>query len=408
MKDRPSDHTSRIDDIEALRAIAVLMTMLGHIRFMLKWDNANLIALDTYVSLWSGVDLFFAISGFVIARDLIQRYDRCSTNEAFWRETLAFWLRRVYRIWPTAWLWAALLVVCGLAFQSHYWPDLRVGLIDLAAVMTHVVNVHEWMCANRMPGAMCGSTVVWWSLSLEEQFYIALPLIFLSIPRRALPIALGVLIVVQFFIPRPVWSLFWVLRTDALMLGVLIALLERTKIYPILKPTFMMRRRASIPVMIVLLFLLVEIPSNLAGKIEIVPFSTGVVAFIAAVIVLIASYNQNVIARQGFFKPVLMWVGSRSYGIYLIHAFCIGLTAQVWTWLSPTGTVFGPNFTVRFLGMFLLLTFSLAEINYRFIEKPLRKRGRRVAARFTTTDDLSIPDTSSSIEKQRQALQTSR
>ncbi|CAE6971618.1 O-acetyltransferase OatA [Paraburkholderia nemoris] len=393
MNERPVDRHSRIDDIEALRAVAILITILGHIRFMLKWNNAHLIALDTYVSLWSGVDLFFAISGFVIARDILKRYDRVAGPEGFWRETIAFWVRRAYRIWPTAWLWAALLVVCGLVFGAKYWPDLRTGLIDLAAVMAHVVNIHQWMCANRMADAACGSTVVWWSLSLEEQFYIALPLALLLIPRRVLPTVLGVLIAIQFFIPRPVWSLFWVLRTDALMLGVLIAMFERTKIYPILKPTFLLKRRASIPVMLALMFLLVEIPSNLAGKIEVVPFSTGLVALVAAATVLIASYNQNVIAREGVLKQILMWIGSRSYGIYLIHSFCIGLTAQIWTWLSPAGTVFGPNFTLRFLVTFLGLTFGLAELNFRLLETPLRKRGSQVATKIASgkTNVVDLP-----------------
>jgi peptidoglycan/LPS O-acetylase OafA/YrhL len=381
----------RIDDIEALRAVAVVITIAGHIRFLFKWDNAHLIALDTYVSLWSGVDLFFAISGFVIARDLLARYDSSQTQEQFWRETFAFWTRRAFRIWPTAWFWASMIVAMSIIVGAKYWPATHTAFADLAAVMMHVVNVHLWTCANHVSDAVCGNTAVYWSLSLEEQFYLALPLVFLIVPRKLFVPLLFASVAFQFFIPRPVWSLGWVLRTDGLLLGVLIAIFERSSIYSLTLPAFMKKRRYSIPTLLALFFLLIEIPSNLAGKSDIVPFSTGLTAVVAAAIVLISSHDQDVIARPSLFKPVLMWVGSRSYGIYLIHAFCLSLTAQIWAWVEPAGTVFGPNYTLRYLVMFFGLTFGLAELNYRLIETPLRKRGRIIADKFARSSQARRP-----------------
>lgn len=376
-------HSSRIDDIEILRAIAILITLLDHLRFMFRWENTTLLKLETFATFWTGVDLFFAISGFVIARDLLNRYDRATTTEQVWRETFAFWIRRVYRIWPTSWFWAALIVVFSIALRpSDFWPQPRPALADLAAVIMHVVNIHQWACVHSLTAASCGLTTVWWSLSLEEQFYLVLPLLLLATPRRYLPWALTAIIGVQFFQQRGIWSLGWVLRTDALAMGVLLALFERTSIYRVLTPKFMDNRAAAFAVMVTLIFLLVELPSNYVGKIEIVPFSTGLVAVVAAFTVFLASYDRNVMARNRLVKSVLLWIGSRSYAIYLIHSFCLALTPQIWKWMSPAGTAFGPNWTIRFLLMFFGLTFILAELNYRLIETPIRNKGREVAQRI--------------------------
>lgn len=64
---------SKINDIEALRAIAVLITIADHFGSLFTWGNDTLHKIDIYFGFWTGVDLFFAISGFVIARDLLVR-----------------------------------------------------------------------------------------------------------------------------------------------------------------------------------------------------------------------------------------------------------------------------------------------------------------------------------------------
>ncbi|WP_321782953.1 acyltransferase [Paraburkholderia sp. J94] len=386
--------SGRIDDIEALRAVAILLTIIGHFRFVLKWQNAKLLGMENYIALWAGVDLFFVISGFVIARDLIGRYEQSENREQFWRATFAFWIRRAYRIWPTSWFWATMLVVAAVAIPGvNYFPHFRLAFADLSAVVMHVVNFHIWSCQAQLDKAACGGTVIWWSLSLEEQFYLALPLVFLFVPKKRLTAVLVGLIAIQFFIPRANLTFAWSIRTDALLFGVLLAMLERTKYHAILTPTFMNKRLVAIPALALLLYLLVEIPGN-DSKIQVVPFSTGLVALVAAMIVFIASYDRDYIVRSRSLKPIFIYIGSRSYALYIVHAFNLYLTAQVWDWLSPRGTAFGPNYTLRFALTFIVLTFGLAELNYRLLETPLRNRGKLAAksmANAPTTSEAASP-----------------
>src|SRR5580693_514770 len=109
----------RIKDIELLRGIAVLFVLFEHTRFNLFGQPSEVLAfIYTHFGFWNGVDLFFAISGFVIARDLIPRLNRSDSRETFFAIAAKFWVRRAWRLWPTAWLWLALLLVATVAFKK--------------------------------------------------------------------------------------------------------------------------------------------------------------------------------------------------------------------------------------------------------------------------------------------------
>lgn len=95
----------RIDDIEVLRGIAVAITFYAHVGASLfVWGDSTHKFLLQYLDFWAGVDLFFVISGFVIARDLLPRLRTAINTQDFWRITIAFWIRRAFRILPSAWL----------------------------------------------------------------------------------------------------------------------------------------------------------------------------------------------------------------------------------------------------------------------------------------------------------------
>ena len=104
--------TRRIMDIEVLRAVAVLGVLFHHLQGSLFTDPVPLLErVHAWAQPWWGVDLFFAISGFVIARSLIPALQGCSTRQEYWEQTRNFWLRRAFRLLPSAWLWLALMLL---------------------------------------------------------------------------------------------------------------------------------------------------------------------------------------------------------------------------------------------------------------------------------------------------------
>ena len=99
----PGHH--RIDDIEILRAIAVGLVIFHHARdILLTWPDRNLDWLARHFNFATGVNIFFGISGFVIARSLLPALLKTPSAGAYALETGAFWVRRAWRLLPSAWL----------------------------------------------------------------------------------------------------------------------------------------------------------------------------------------------------------------------------------------------------------------------------------------------------------------
>ena len=182
----------RIMDIEVLRGIAVLGVVLHHMRDNLFLGTASwLEALDPRAQFWWGVDLFFAISGFVIARSLIPTLQGCTTRQAFWQQARSFWIRRVFRLLPAAWLWLAVILLAALLFnRSGAFGSLHANVQATLAGLLHYAN---FRFADALFNYEYGASFVYWSLALEEQFYLLFPLLILLF-RQRLAWALAVLV----------------------------------------------------------------------------------------------------------------------------------------------------------------------------------------------------------------------
>jgi peptidoglycan/LPS O-acetylase OafA/YrhL len=380
-----TNSVKRIDDLEILRALAVLFTMFEHVQYLLPPGNEFLKRIQTHFSFWTGVDLFFAISGFVIARDLIGKLQAAQRFDQYWRVIVAFWIKRAFRIWPSSWLWLVVLLVCSFTFaRSNAFHPLRADLADFLASIVQVQNFHLWDCIAHNRYERCGDAGSWWSLSLEEQFYIALPIAAILL-RKYLPLFIIVLVVLQIATPRATWSILWAIRTDAIGLGVLLAICSKSEAYKIPATKILRHRSVQILVMLSLLIALAAAPIQLNFNAD-QGLSTGVVAIIAALLVYIGSLNCDYIGGKGNIKKLSLWIGSRSYAIYLIHFPMIAITKALWWSVMPIGTTFGANFSLRYIFVWLSSTFVLSEINYRFVEQPMRYKGKLIAQTVERSD----------------------
>lgn len=366
-------------DIEVLRAVAVLMVILEHTSRLITWPGwaAKLHMVTTF---WGGVDIFFVISGFVITGLLLRE----SGPGPFWHMAVPFWIRRIYRIWPSAILWVLLILLASVAFNnSGAFGDPVGNASDAVAAILQVANFHWLHCYNQQ--GTCGVNTIYWSLSLEEQFYLLFPVVFFFVSRKWLPHTLLAVAVVLFFMWRPPRSLLWEIRVDALALGCFLALVTSSAAYRALEPMFLKRIGPLFVLVVVALISLVS--TN-----RVISFHTGMVAVLSFSLVWAASYDRGYICPPGVAKSVLVWVGSRSYAIYLVHLFAFFMVREVMARLYP-GRVFDDSDSPLFLALGLGLTAILAEANFRLLETPLRRRGvaiaRSLAARWAKSYSAS-------------------
>jgi len=239
--------TRRIGDIEMLRGVAVIFVLVFHAqRVLFPWRMPLWEHLTThYVSFWPGVDLFFAISGFVIGRSLLPQLAAAGGSPpAFVRAALAFWVRRAWRLLPSAWLWLAVILLACVAFnRSGVFDSFHTNFESVIAALLSVAN---FRFASLFPFTPFGPSAPYWTLSLEEQFYLTLPVLAYLSGRR-LAAVLGALLAIAFVLPEG--GLLMVCRVHAVVLGVLLAMASRTETYRLFEPQGLQRSRFLGPVM---------------------------------------------------------------------------------------------------------------------------------------------------------------
>lgn len=366
-------------EIEALRAFAVLFVIVEHINTLLVWRQGNH---EDLFDFSGGVDLFFCISGFVITSAFGAEIAAAAAAEArSWRRAAAaFWVRRVFRILPLSWTVFVATAALALFHESFYGnvfhAQVFTGMIgDLAAIVFNVQNIHYGSCVGSTH-PYCGSYFgIYWSLSLEEQFYLVFPFLFL-LPRRLMMAALVGIVVLFALLPFPRTTMVSMTRLDAIAFGVLLAMVTRSGGYMALRPSMLRHPLLRVATLIALLLALcMVLPTAMR-------FSPSLVSLIALALVWIASYDAGYLMAQGRVCDGLVWIGQRSFAIYLIHNPVFWLVRWGYGSVFP-GTPAGPAETLPFLLAAAMLLAALADLSFRFLETPLRRFGKQVAVSIT-------------------------
>jgi peptidoglycan/LPS O-acetylase OafA/YrhL len=116
----------------------------------------------------------------------------------------------------------------------------------------------------------------------------------------------------------------------------------------------------------------------MVAKIEIVWVYNGVVTVIAGILVYIASFDKGYFISDGLMQKLLTYIGERSYSIYLTHLICIVFTRELY--VRFYGVLPHQGVLPIYLGFFaFFLIFIMSECSFRYIETPLRIKGRELA-----------------------------
>jgi peptidoglycan/LPS O-acetylase OafA/YrhL len=195
--------------------------------------------------------------------------------------------------------------------------------------------------------------------------------------RQRIGWLMAALFLVQMGLART--PMLMMVRTDALALGVLLALFTASSWHARLAPRWL--ARSAVARLCVLLALLAGMSIFASTAMQNWRFRVSTIALLAAGLVWLASHDAGYLFRVAVVRRLLGWIGARSYAIYLIHVpayfflreSCWRMT-QVWPAFAPAPWLL-VLLAMTLIGM-------LAEMNYRWVELPLRRHGRRVANAF--------------------------
>jgi peptidoglycan/LPS O-acetylase OafA/YrhL len=387
----PARSWSRLDGVDLLRGLAIFFVLMNHVNMQLLFAHVPYtrgLPKQLVSSLvWNGqqgVQIFFAISGFLITATSLRRWkslDRVSVAD--------FYRLRFARIAPLLLGLLAILSLLHLMGVRHFVVSAETGGLGRALVAALTFHVN-WLEASR--GYLPGSWDILWSLSVEETFYFAFPWVCRLLGRGRLLIALLLAFVVLGPFGRsvmthgnPVWREYSYLGgMDAIAMGCLTAIALHGR----------RLSRARLWLLggvggALLVFCLAFSRTAYAW----IPERTGLYMSLVGIG---ASMLIAVAAQTGWRGPrvlaPLLLAGQRSYEIYLTHMFVVIALAGVFV---ATGKAMWavPLFFIGVLVIASLLGEAVARIYSEPMNRRLRGRWNDGAARMRSVLEEPAPAT---------------
>jgi peptidoglycan/LPS O-acetylase OafA/YrhL len=368
----PANHHQ--PELDGIRGLAILAVMLSHAASTLgvlphRLPHPAWTPIVAFVCVpgWGGVDLFFALSGFLITGILL----RARSGGTYFR---SFYARRVLRIFPLYYLFLALTLAA-----SHLFPSFAAELpVTTTERLSYLLYLQNWPLFWPQWTDIHSVWAIFWSLAAEEQFYMVWPTLirFMSIP------AMLALCVAGFALGLPLrWYLihyvgassiavlhFPLGRLDGLLLGAALALYRqhRGHAVPAIWAVWSFAAGGAM-----LVYIAVFHVRELVGTdVHITTFGITGFALMSAGLI-IASQHPLPKIRSFLTLPPLTIAGKYSYGMYVYHPLVylgmVGLAHRI----SPATQ---GEFKILPALLFFLLAIgastAVAILSFHFLEQP--------------------------------------
>ena len=368
--------------LDGIRALAVVSVMIYHANS--DWLKGGFL----------GVEVFFVISGYLITLLLISEKEQ--TNRVDMKH---FWIRRARRLLPALFVMLFMLTIWTALFERSTLGKLR-G--DVIAALSYGSNWYQVYTGQGYSAANDFAPLRHlWSLAVEEQFYLIWPIVMAvllrvgsrrvaDLSRWLFGVALGITILLAIFYhqgpigtpdvtPGAYWHIggrdiakadFLYLstftRAGGLLLGSAFAMIWR----PLALMRGPMRNRgpmldvmgvAGLGVLALLMWSVGFVGSRGADPLL---FRGGFfVTAIATLAVIAAVTHPRTLTGRALSVPVLVWIGLRSYGLYLYH----------WPVYQLMRHIAGRHMKFHEFLIAMGITLVITELSYRYIETPIRK-----------------------------------
>ncbi len=379
---RPVSAVPYLPGLDGMRALAVVAVMVYHANS--AWLPGGFL----------GVEVFFVISGYLITLLLIGEHERTGTVSL--RD---FYVRRARRLLP-----ALFTLLIGITVYTAVWRRDALGQLrgDVIAALAYVSNWYQiWVGQGYTATGDFAPLRHLWSLAVEEQFYLIWPVVMillLRVGRRRLPdVSWGLLIAAlaitgvtaALYYSGPIGTCdvtpdaYWqvagrcISKTDTLYLSTptrAVGLLLGSAFAMVWRPAAVMRgpMRERGPLLDGIAVVGLIGLGALCWLLHIVTpegadpwlFRGGFVLTGFATLAVIAAVTHRRAAMGTLLgNPVFVWIGTRSYGLYLYH----------WPIFQGIRRVAGNVLTLPEFIAAMIATGIIAELSYRYIETPVRR-----------------------------------
>jgi peptidoglycan/LPS O-acetylase OafA/YrhL len=347
-------HTRYRADIDGLRAVAVLSVIAFHVGF---WWSAG-----GYV----GVDIFFVISGYLISAIIQKEVD----NKTF--SLASFYARRVCRIVPA--FVAMALITSAFAYHYFFPSDLLNYARSLIAAALSAANIYFWSIAGYFDVTSTTQPLIHtWSLAVEEQFYIFLPLLLIFLSKR-LPAyrrpaiwasLLGSLALSCYLVFTHPGATFYLIPTRAweLLTGTVLSFPQFLR--PIARGV-----RETLSALGAAL-----IAFSVFGFSATTPFpgATALLPCVGAALIIVAGQSGRTVTGDMLSLRPIVFLGTISYSLYLWH-WPIVVFQHQYAFLVPNQTFMHSShqFLLRNVAI-IIASLIMGVISWRFVERPFRR-----------------------------------
>lgn len=366
-----------IDALDGLRGIAILLVLLRHAVYPIFAKEDSLLPIfgwdmkTFFANGWIGVDLFFVLSGFLISNHILRRWHK----EFRWSDVRSYVYKRALRIFPAYYVFMLLVAFGAFPFYETYLP----------ATPT-VVAYHLLYLQDYLPSSI---VVSFWSLGVEEKFYIVVPFLLVPLmrtkePKRALGwlaalISIPVMLRFSTFLKTPGLDtypeFFRIIRSpfhlslDSLLIGTCCGFLfyHREHFTGLSESTAWTKKAFWAGVGMIALL---AIPSEILGTIELIDVTVFTFLGIGFGLILLALvFNQTL--YSGFFGNSFLFFFSKiSYSLYLVHLIFVNVTYdQLCTMPGFTSLSAGTQFLV-YVPTFTMVSVAGALALHYLVEKP--------------------------------------
>lgn len=345
--------------LDGLRAIAVLAVIAYHLEF--NWAPGGFL----------GVTIFFVLSGYLITNLLLIEWE--FTNRIDLKD---FWIKRARRLLPAMFSMLFIITAWVTLFDRSFLPKLQEDFLASIFYVNNWWYIFQDLSYFEMMSGAPSLLTHFWSLAVEEQFYIIWPVLICcglvyKISKKQflvltmLVACLSALLMVALYNPAIDPSRIYYgtdTRAFSLLIGASLAFL-----WPSHKLSQTVPKAARIAMdciggisLITLLFCMVYL-----NQYDRFIYQGGMffISLVTAVLIAVLVHPSSHLASILHLKP-LVWIGMRSYGIYLWHYPVILLTKPA----IDTG-----DMNLWRVAFQLILTVILAALSYKYIENPIRR-----------------------------------